>query len=100
MDASYLEHCKNVLKQNGYVVLRQERRVIITANYIVPPQEMEYSRLNSERYADIAQAANHRRLIHEAETHGLILHERQDINDPVTGREIVFKYAMGLIKPK
>lgn len=100
MDASYLSHCKNVLRQNGYVVIARERHRVITARFVVPPHEVEYSRLSAERYADMVHSSNLQRLIRQADADGLIIHERKDINDPITGREVVFSSAMGLIKPK
>ena len=96
---NYLEHCKNVLRQNGYVVLPKERRVILQTNFLVPTSEVQYSRANAERYADMAQNANVQRLVREAMANGLVLHERRTIDDEVTGREIVFTSVMGVIKP-
>lgn len=100
MDAVRLENLADLLRRNGYVVIPRERRVVLTSTYILSPTEMRYSRVNAERIEDMAREQSLKRLIRQADDDGLILHVRQDIDDPVTGREIVFRSAMAVTKPK
>lgn len=89
---------KALLKGLGYVVLPKERRVIVQARWLVSPHELERSR--DPRFEDMMRAANLRSLITEADQNGLVIHERQELDDPITGREVLFNSAIGIIKPK
>ena len=93
-----ITHAKLLLKEAGYVVIPRERHIVVQSRYMVPPHDLNYSRV--ERYEDMVRQKMLRDLICEADHAGLVLHARQDLNDPVTGREVVFTSAMGMIKPK
>lgn len=99
-DAVAIKRAADFLRGEGFVVIPRERHVVATARYIVPPFDMESRRFSEPRYDDMVRATNLRKLIHHADDNGLVLHLKQDINDPVTGREVVFTSAMGLIVPK
>jgi hypothetical protein len=99
VDASYVEHCKNVLRTNGYVVIPKERRVILTANYVIP----DYAYRNAvapERLEDAAQTANLHRITNDIVQHGLFVQTKREWDDEVTGHEGVVQTAIAVIKPK
>lgn len=99
MDASYLEHCKNVLRTNGYVAIRKERRVILEANYVLPPYP-EQMRIGKERLIDIVQREQERTFARKLFDDGLVVSTIRHIGDEVTGPEQVFTSAIAVIKPK
>jgi hypothetical protein len=99
VDAPYLEHCKNVLKQAGYLVIARERRVILTASYVMPPQEAQRA-MSIERLTDMIQMEQERRLGRALFDQKLIVNHMQPTTDPVTGPEDIFTSAIACIKPK
>lgn len=94
-----VKHAFQYLKDRGFIVLPPERRVIVQAREAIPLGEMERSRMSAERVADMAQETCVRRIVRELFNKGLCVHSRQDIDDAITGREVVFTSAIGVIKP-
>jgi hypothetical protein len=87
------------LRENGYVVIRKERRVILDANYILPPHP-EQMKIGKERLIDIVQREQERTFARKLFDEGLVASTIRQISDPVTGTEEVFTSVIAVIKPK
>ena len=94
-----LEQLAEHLRKHGYSVIPKDRRVIVTSRYMVPPMDLERGRFNEPRYEDMVRSTNLQKLIRHADDHGFIVHAKQDLDDPVTGREVIFTSAMRLVRP-
>lgn len=90
MNKDLIEDAKALLKDAGYIVLPKERRVILQYHSIIPAWIDD----------DSAKHRNLKGLIHSAEEAGLIQHLRQDFEDHITGKEVLFRSLMGVIKPR
>jgi hypothetical protein len=95
-----VERAKALLRSKGYVVIPEERRVILQARYIIPAFEMEGSKVPN--FIGLAFETNIRRITAEIAnpTKGLCVHRRRDIEDGITGREVVLETALGVIVQK
>jgi hypothetical protein len=91
-----LMKAQELLRTNGYVVIPNERRVVLHASYIISRFEMERAH-NANRLMDAAVEDNLRCLIRKAFNDGLLSYERRE--DPENGDNI-FTTLMDVIKPK
>lgn len=99
MDASKLKYYARFLRERGYVVIPRERRVILDANYVLPPYS-EQLRIGKERLIDMVQREQERTFARKLFDEGLVANTIRHIGDEVTGRGEVFTSAIGVIKPK
>lgn len=93
------EHMARLLRERGYVVIPKERRVILTANYVLPPYQ-EQLRIGKERLKDLVQRQQEHTFARKLFDEGLVASTARSISDPVTGHEEVFTSCIALIKPK
>lgn len=100
MDAASLEHIANVLRRHGYIVIPKERHGVLTARYAVPHYVLGNLRSGDHRWSDTALETNLRVIARKASDDGFMLHERHDLDDPVSGKETIFTTSVVLIKPK
>lgn len=94
-----LEQAKKLLRDNGYVVIPKERRLILTVNHMMPPHHDRH-RMGKERLADMLQSQQERQFGRALFDSGLVVNHVRPLSDPVTGNEEVFTSTIACIVPK
>lgn len=99
--ASYIEHCKNVLRQNGYVVLPKERVHYLSVSYACPTWTLANSK-SLERFADAVERTNASRLMNEVVSQGFLLKDKRHADGewPLCEHETIFTHTIAVIEPK
>jgi hypothetical protein len=92
-----VRHAKQILRDAGYVVIPRERHVVLTQQWVMPP---EYTVENPEQFVEYKLRTMASAIGRHALEAGLCITEDKTLLDPITGRKRFLSVDAGFIKPR